>query len=694
MPLADGEMFAGYTILRLLGLGGMGEVYLAQHPRLPRRDALKVLGNEVSADDDYRKRFVREADLAAVLWHPNIVHVNDRGDFNGQLWISMDFVDGTDAASLLRDRYPAGMPADEVATIVDAIASALDYAHHHGLLHRDIKPANILLANPEDRERRILLTDFGIARDVNDVSELTKTNMTVGTVAYCAPEQLLGEDIDGRADQYSLAASAYHLLTGSQPFPNSNPAVVISQHLNVPPPVLADRRSELAKLDPVLAIGLAKRREDRFEVCSYFARALSEQINSVNAPTTSAPTVSAPRATPAVDAVAKPSRRPTVPVAVFVAIFLIALIGAVVLLLRPARQDGAANSTTSTAASAAPAVTFESMRDFVTRYYADLPAHPTDAWAKLDTHCQDQTGQRQFLEFWATIQSVTLVSVSPRDATSVVARLKYVRRNGTSDSEDRWLEMVFVNGAMLIDESGRIGSASESPTSPPQPLFSPKTIDQVLLTDDQLNNLLGVNVTTNPAGGGGGSALAIKSSSYGMSDHSGQVKPKSCVGVAFTGEHDVYATADPSAIKIETFGEQYGGSGSNAAPYWVEQTAAIFASDEQAQQFLKYAQAQWSTCSNSEVDVTLGFENGRAFRLGDVRREGDLITIRMASWGGLNGLHACQQALGFRANVVAEARTCEEPSVPNFNWQDPVNPAWASPTAAPLVNAMLNKVKI
>lgn len=110
MPLGRGEVFAGYTIVRLLGSGGMGEVYLAEHPRLPRRDALKILGGDVSADEDYRQRFIREADLAAKLWHPNIVRVNDRGEFNRQLWISMDYVDGTDAARLLADRYPAGMP--------------------------------------------------------------------------------------------------------------------------------------------------------------------------------------------------------------------------------------------------------------------------------------------------------------------------------------------------------------------------------------------------------------------------------------------------------------------------------------------------------------------------------------------------------------------------------------------------------
>ena len=251
MALSEGQLFAGYRILRQLGTGGMGEVYLAQHPRLPRRDALKLLPPEWSADEEYRARFTREADLASTLWHPNIVGVHDRGEADGQLWISMDFVDGLDAAKLLAERYPAGMPVDEVARIVTAVASALDVAHKRGLLHRDVKPANIMLTHvDDDEEQRVLLTDFGIARNANDISGLTATNMTVGTVAYCAPEQLLGEDVDGRTDQYALAATAYHLLTGAPLFANSNPAVVISRHLNNTPPALADTRPELGKLDP------------------------------------------------------------------------------------------------------------------------------------------------------------------------------------------------------------------------------------------------------------------------------------------------------------------------------------------------------------------------------------------------------------------------------------------------------------
>ncbi|RDH76500.1 serine/threonine protein kinase [Mycolicibacterium moriokaense] len=278
MPLAAGQTFAGYTIVRLLGSGGMGEVYLAEHPRLPRRDALKVLPADVCADHEYRERFNREADIAATLWHPNIVGVHDRGDVDGQIWISMDYVDGTDAAELLRDRYPDGMPKEEVLNIVTSVGEALDYAHQQGLLHRDVKPANIMITDPAAGEQRVMLGDFGIARRVDDSSNLTATNMTVGTVFYAAPEQLMGEDLDGRADQYALAATAFHLLSGSPPFHHSNPTVVISQHLTASPPALADRRPELSALDPVLGKALSKDPKDRFNSCVDFARALAHRL--------------------------------------------------------------------------------------------------------------------------------------------------------------------------------------------------------------------------------------------------------------------------------------------------------------------------------------------------------------------------------------------------------------------------------
>jgi serine/threonine protein kinase len=277
MPFDNGEVFAGYVIERLLGTGGMGEVYLAQHPRLPRHDALKILSLAATADEEFRARFKREAELAATLWHPHIVGVLDRGEFNGRLWISMNYVDGTDAGRLVQERHPGGMPEDDVGEIVSAVADALDFGHDRRLLHRDVKPENILVTAPDGHRRRVLLTDFGIARRLDDASNLTEANVAVGTISYVAPEQLLGKALDGRADQYALAATTFYLLTGAPPFQDSNRAVVVSHHLTTPPPRISQRRPDLAHLDAVLAKALAKKPEQRYASCTEFARALVQQ---------------------------------------------------------------------------------------------------------------------------------------------------------------------------------------------------------------------------------------------------------------------------------------------------------------------------------------------------------------------------------------------------------------------------------
>lgn len=284
MPFNPGDVFAGYVIQRLLGSGGMGEVYLAQHPRLPRYDALKILSLPATADAEFRARFIREAELAATLWHPHIVGVLDRGEFNGRLWISMEYVDGTDAGRLIRETYPNGMPEQDVAEIVMAVADALDFGHERRLLHRDVKPENILVTSSDGPRRRVLLTDFGIARKIDDVSNLTDANVTVGTISYVAPEQLLSKPLDGRVDQYALAATTFHLLTGAPPFVDTNRAVVISHHLNTPPPRISQRRPDLAHLDAVLIRALAKAPADRFPNCIEFARALTSGSASAQHP--------------------------------------------------------------------------------------------------------------------------------------------------------------------------------------------------------------------------------------------------------------------------------------------------------------------------------------------------------------------------------------------------------------------------
>ncbi|MBJ7324367.1 MAG: serine/threonine protein kinase [Rhodococcus sp.] len=355
MSLTPGTIFAGYTIVGLLGTGGMGEVYLVDHPRLPRRDALKVLPETLTSDREFRDRFAREGDLAAGLWHPHIVGVHDRGEFDGRLWIAMDLVDGADASQLMRDRYPAGMPAVEASSIVSAIAEALDYAHGRGLLHRDVKPANILLTEQSAGRNRILLSDFGIARPISDPSGLTATNLTVGTVAYAAPEQLMGNDLDGRTDQYALAATAYHLLTGGPVFQNSNPVGVISQHLTAPPPMISALRPDLSDLDEVLAKALSKSPADRYPSCEEFADALQSRVHANDSLPTMVGALREKRAEQGTTQVRASSRRRPAIIAgaVATAVAIIAA-GTILAIQRPVPRDDAPPTADTEAMATVP----------------------------------------------------------------------------------------------------------------------------------------------------------------------------------------------------------------------------------------------------------------------------------------------------------------------------------------------------
>lgn len=279
-----GTVFAGYRIERLLGRGGMGTVYLAAHPRLPRQVALKLLNRELYSDPEVRGRFEREADVSAHLDHPGIVSVLDRGVEDGLMWISMQYVDGTDASVF---RGTALDPARAV-DIVAQTAEALDYAHERGVLHRDVKPANILLARARSGDR-VLLTDFGIARLRGDARQLTRTGAFLATLAYASPEQLSGAPVDSRSDQYSLGCTLFTLLTGESPFPADNPGAVVAAHLSKPAPRASAAVPALpAGIDAVIARALAKDPAERFGSCAEFAEAAIGALGSAPRPTAQA----------------------------------------------------------------------------------------------------------------------------------------------------------------------------------------------------------------------------------------------------------------------------------------------------------------------------------------------------------------------------------------------------------------------
>ncbi|WP_280217557.1 serine/threonine-protein kinase [Nocardia neocaledoniensis] len=302
--LQAGVVFAGYRVERVLGSGGMGSVYAARHPRLPRVVALKLLHSSVAADPLFRGRFEREAELAGRLDHPNIVAIHDRGSEAGRLWIAMQYVPGSDVETVLR----GGPLASEWALhIARSTADALDHAHAAGLLHRDVKPANILLRENAAgvSAQQVLLTDFGIAKAIDEGTALTRTGSLVATLRYAAPEQLDGRPVGPRADQYSLACTLFHLLTGHPPYTATNAGALIGAHLMQPVPPISARTGLPAALDAVFARAMAKDPAHRFASCGEMVAAATTALTAGVAPPPAAP----PSHGPPPDARPAPRRR-------------------------------------------------------------------------------------------------------------------------------------------------------------------------------------------------------------------------------------------------------------------------------------------------------------------------------------------------------------------------------------------------
>lgn len=274
--LAPGSEFAGYTIVSALGVGGMGQVYLADHPCQHVRVALKIVADDARRnDEDFDDRFLSVTSAVAALRHPGIIAIHDYGIDGITPWCTMDFIDGVS----LDQETPT---LNEIAVISSRIAEGLDHAHRHRIVHRDIKPANIMVTRDGKLGAidRVVILDFGTAKIISPTNPMASAAAFIGTMAYTAPEIIRGHTATGRADQYSLAATIYRLITGHTPFAGKSMLALAVAAVKQEAPPISSEVPALSALDPVFATALAKEPAQRYPSCQSFARALTKALHS------------------------------------------------------------------------------------------------------------------------------------------------------------------------------------------------------------------------------------------------------------------------------------------------------------------------------------------------------------------------------------------------------------------------------
>jgi YVTN family beta-propeller protein len=263
--LPRGTLILDYRVEAVLGRGGMSVVYLAEDLRLKRRVALKLLAPALAEDERFRKRFLSESELAASLDHANVIPVFEAGEADGSLFIAMRYVEGSDLKGRLGD---GPLSDEETVAVAVQVGGALDAAHERGLVHGDVKPSNVLI----DGRGHAYLADFGLTKRLGDESSPAGEAPLMGTIDYVAPEQIRGDQVDARADVYSLGCLVYECLTGRQPFNRGNDAAVLYAHLEDEPP------STGGAADPVIAKALAKTPDDRYQTCAELVEAARDAL--------------------------------------------------------------------------------------------------------------------------------------------------------------------------------------------------------------------------------------------------------------------------------------------------------------------------------------------------------------------------------------------------------------------------------
>jgi serine/threonine kinase PknH len=602
----DGTPFGRYRLVELIGQGGMGEVWRAHDTDTDRIVAIKLLPAHFSKNEDFQRRFRREAHAAARLDSPHVIPIHNYGEIDGRLYVDMRLIKGRDLQTVLAD---GPLEPSRAVRIIEQIAIALHAAHEVGLMHRDVKPSNILL----DKNDFAYLIDFGIARAA-DETRLTKTGNTIGTFHYIAPERLSGElGEDARADIYALACVLYECLTGRTPFAGDDMARLVAAHLNTPPPQPSTAKPDLPpQLDQVIATGMAKDPDQRYATTVELADAARDAITvPIPAPTPSPapepPTVpasapTAPPTIPAEDQTPSPTRPPTEPAPLPTAPSTLAA---------QYRTPSPGNDSAWAPTTQRPPVEVPTKRPEPSAEQLPPPTPPSKP-------LPDQPLFQRLSRRGKIALIVGPIAVAAIAATTVAIVTSQNATHQTSSS----------SYPQITGETPTSTSASVAPVQEPQ-------LDGLLLDAATISTAMhtsGMTVfETLQSMWTGGEAL---------------VKDKNCLAVAYPAEFEVYSGTGWTAAR----GQVLRSPGSSVTQE-ARQVVVAFSSADAAAAFYAASSRSWSACSNRRYD-DISVERSIAWSTGPLSDQNGWLTIQATdvdqpTW-------TAQRALTVRNNVVID----------------------------------------
>ncbi len=613
-----GSMFGPYKLKRLLGRGGMGEVYEAEHTVKEWTVAVKVMTAEFSKDPVFRERMKREARIAGRLQEPHVVPIHDYGEIDGQMYLEMRMIEGTDLDNVLKRFGPLTPP--RAVAIITQIASALDAAHAAGVMHRDVKPPNILVT----RDDFAYLVDFGIASATTD-EKLTQLGTAVGTWKYMAPERFSNDEVTYRADIYSLACVLYECLTGGPPFRADSAGSLVTAHLMNPVPQVSAARAGIPKsFDAVIARGMAKKPEDRYTSAGDLALAAHEALSSPDqdhaenilrrsqeATLPGPPTATSPPTMPA-SAVAPP-QRPGPP-------------GTPPPSPRPSAPQYGGGSGQSD-----PQVRCRS---------SGRPRRPA-----IPRGTRSVARFRRRARRPRTIPSTTKAAGGVADRPTHRCRPAPCRRRGTRDTapppgkRNPWpIVAAVVIVAVLVVAGVVIWLATRPDPVAKQKPINEDRLSSLLLSASEVNSVMGSS-TMEP----GKPITTVDSSTVTLSI-------PDCQGAMYTSQGPVYAGSGYTGISGLVSSEP----GDNY-DHWVNQAAITFPTADKAKSFLQTSLNKWKGCAGKTVTVT---NKGKTYRwtFSEVQGTSPKITVTDAQEGA-NGWE-CQRAMEVANNVIVDVNAC------------------------------------